>query len=119
MKNILQIENLSISFRTDEGTFNMIKDLSYSVGEGEIVGIVGESGCGKTISSLCTMGLLLYSIPGTGGLLIDVIQRQDNTMVQTLVLLYAAIGIIGMFLGDLLMALLDPRISFVKKGDDR
>ena len=41
MKNILQIENLSISFRTDEGTFNMIKDLSYSVGEGEIVGIVG------------------------------------------------------------------------------
>lgn len=58
MKNILQIENLSISFRTDEGTFNMIKDLSYSVGEGEIVGIVGESGCGKTISSLCTMGLL-------------------------------------------------------------
>lgn len=61
----------------------------------------------------------LYSIPGTGGLLIDVIQRQDNTMVQTLVLLYAAIGIIGMFLGDLLMALLDPRISFVKKGDDR
>lgn len=56
MKNILQIENLSISFRTDEGTFNMIKDLSYSVGEGEIVGIVGESGCGKTISSLCHDG---------------------------------------------------------------
>ena len=58
MKNVLQIENLSISFRTDEGTFNMVKNLSYSVKEGEIVGIVGESGCGKTISSLCTMGLL-------------------------------------------------------------
>ncbi len=58
MKNVLQIENLSISFRTDEGTFNMIKNLSYTIGEGEIVGIVGESGCGKTISSLCTMGLL-------------------------------------------------------------
>jgi len=61
----------------------------------------------------------LYSIPGTGGLLIDVIQRQDNTMVQALVIIYAAIGIIGMFLGDVLMALLDPRISFTKKGDDR
>ena len=58
MKNVLEIEDLSISFRTDEGTFNVIKDLSYTIGEGEIVGIVGESGCGKTISSLCTMGLL-------------------------------------------------------------
>ena len=58
MKQVLQIEDLSISFRTDEGTFNVIKGLSYSIGEGEIVGIVGESGCGKTISSLCTMGLL-------------------------------------------------------------
>ena len=61
----------------------------------------------------------LYSIPGTGSLLIDVIQLQDNTMVQALVLIYAAIGIAGMFLGDVLMALIDPRISFVKKGDDR
>ena len=40
-------------------------------------------------------------------------------MVQALVIIYAAIGIIGMFLGDVLMALLDPRISFTKKGDDR
>ena len=61
----------------------------------------------------------LYSIPGTGGLLIDVIQCQDNTMVQALVVIYAGIGILGMFLGDVLMALLDPRISFTKKGDDR
>ena len=61
----------------------------------------------------------LYSIPGTGGLLVDVIQRQDNTMVQALVIIYSAIGIVGMFVGDLLMALLDPRISFTKKGDDR
>lgn len=61
----------------------------------------------------------LYSIPGTGGLLIEVIQRQDNTVVQALVILYSAIGIAGMFLGDILMALLDPRISFTKKGADR
>ncbi len=61
----------------------------------------------------------LYSIPGTGGLLIEVIQRQDNTVVQALVILYSAIGIVGMFLGDILMALLDPRISFTKKGADR
>lgn len=57
----------------------------------------------------------LYSIPGMGGLLVDVITRQDNTMVQALVMLYASIGIIGMLLGDLLMVLIDPRISFTKR----
>ena len=40
-------------------------------------------------------------------------------MVQTLVMLYSAIGIIGMLLGDLLMAVIDPRISFVKKEGAR
>ncbi len=61
----------------------------------------------------------LFSIPGTGGLLIEVIQRQDNTVVQALVILYSSIGIIGMVLGDIFMALLDPRISFSKKEDGR
>ena len=53
----------------------------------------------------------IYSVPGMGGLLINVIQRQDNTMVQALVLIFAALGIVGLFLGDLLMVLVDPRIS--------
>ena len=61
----------------------------------------------------------LYSVPGMGGLLVDVINRQDNPMVQALVMLYSAIGIIGLLLGDLLMALIDPRISFVKKEGAR
>ncbi|NLA52831.1 MAG: ABC transporter permease [Clostridiales bacterium] len=57
----------------------------------------------------------LYSVPGMGGLLVDVITRQDNTMVQALVMIYATIGIVGMLLGDLLMILIDPRITFAKK----
>ena len=61
----------------------------------------------------------LYSIPGMGGLLVDVIKRQDNAMVQGIVLLYACVGVIGLILGDLMMVLLDPRISFTKKGGDR
>lgn len=61
----------------------------------------------------------LYSIPGMGGLLVDAIQRQDNTLVQALVLIYSSIGIIGLFLGDILMAILDPRIKLVKKGGAR
>lgn len=59
----------------------------------------------------------LYSIPGMGGLLVDVIKRQDNTMVQAIVLLFATVGIIGLILGDMAMVALDPRISFgAKKG---
>ena len=61
----------------------------------------------------------LYSIPGMGGLLVDVIQRQDNPMVQALVLIFSSIGILGRFLGDLLMAIFDPRIKFVKREGAR
>ena len=61
----------------------------------------------------------LYSIPGMGGLLVTVIKRQDNTMVLALVLIYAAISILGLLFGDILMAILDPRISFTKKEGAR
>jgi oligopeptide transport system permease protein len=61
----------------------------------------------------------IYSVPGMGGLLIDVIQRQDNTMVQALVLIFASVGIIGLFLGDILMVLVDPRISLTGKEESR
>ena len=61
----------------------------------------------------------LFSIPGMGGLLIDVIKRHDNTMVQALVLLYACAGIIGLLLGDLFMALADPRIKLDQKEGAR
>lgn len=61
----------------------------------------------------------LYSIPGMGGLLVTAIKRQDNTLVQALVLIYAAISILGLLFGDILMCLVDPRISFSKEGGSR
>ena len=61
----------------------------------------------------------LYSSPGMGGLLVDVVKKQDNAMVQGIVLLYACVGVIGLLLGDLMMVVLDPRINLVKKGGDR
>ncbi len=61
----------------------------------------------------------LYSIPGMGGLLVIAIQRQDNTIVQALVLLFALLSIIGLLLGDILMAIVDPRISYTKGKEGR
>lgn len=57
----------------------------------------------------------LYSIPGMGGLLVTAIKRQDNTLVQSLVIIYAVISILGLLFGDLLMAFLDPRITLTSK----
>ena len=61
----------------------------------------------------------LYSVPGMGGLLVDVIMRQDNPMVQAIVMIYSSVGIVGLLLGDLLMAVIDPRITLGKKEDVR
>lgn len=61
----------------------------------------------------------LYSIPGMGGLLIDAIQRQDNPLVQALVLIYSSVSILGLLLGDLLMAICDPRIKLEHHGGSR
>ncbi len=61
----------------------------------------------------------LFSIPGMGGLLVQAVRRQDNNLVQALVLLFSAVGILGLLLGDILMAVVDPRIKLSKKEGAR
>jgi oligopeptide transport system permease protein len=53
----------------------------------------------------------IYSIPGMGGLLVYAIRQQDNNLVQILVLIYSVLGVLGVFIGDILMVLVDPRIK--------
>ncbi len=60
-----------------------------------------------------------FSVPGMGPLLTDSIQRYDTNVVQTLVMLYAALSILGVFLGDVLMMIIDPRITLANKGGTR
>ena len=60
-----------------------------------------------------------FSVPGMGPLLTDAINRYDVNVVQTLVMFYAALGIVGVFLGDILMMLVDPRITLTEKGGAR
>lgn len=55
----------------------------------------------------------LYAIPGTGGLLIKSITAMDNPLVQALVLLYGALSVLGVFLGDIVVSFVDPRIKLV------
>jgi len=60
-----------------------------------------------------------FAVPGMGPELTMAIGRYDLSLVQGIVLLYATMGIIGVFLGDLLMTLIDPRIKLTGKGDVR
>lgn len=60
-----------------------------------------------------------FSVPGMGPLLTDAISRYDTSVVQTLTILYASLGILGVFLGDILMMILDPRIKLTSKGGTR
>jgi oligopeptide/dipeptide ABC transporter ATP-binding protein len=56
--DLLVLEHVDVGFATDEGQVSAVSDVSLSVAEGEIFGLVGESGCGKTTLAMATMGLL-------------------------------------------------------------
>ncbi|MBZ7924933.1 ABC transporter ATP-binding protein [Ensifer adhaerens] len=55
-KTLLSVENLSIDFRTSSGSVHAVRDVTLSIGRGEIVGLVGESGCGKSTLGYAVMG---------------------------------------------------------------
>lgn len=57
-ETLLEVKNLVTEFRTAEGKVQAVRDVSFSVKKGEMLCIVGESGCGKSITSLSVMGLL-------------------------------------------------------------
>ena len=58
MKPILDVRHLSVNFKTRKGNYTVVQDVSFHVDHGEILGIAGESGCGKSVTSLSILGLL-------------------------------------------------------------
>src|SRR5690554_4108527 len=71
MKHILQIENLEVQFSTYAGTVKAVRGVGFEVNPGEVVALVGESGCGKSVTAQSIMRLI-PSPPGriTGGSII-------------------------------------------------
>ena len=67
---LLQIEDLKTYFRTHDGVVKAVDGVSYEIGDGKTVGVVGESGCGKSITALSVMRLI-ESPPGdiVGGII--------------------------------------------------
>ena len=62
MTHLLEIQNLQTHFPTRAGLVKAVNDVSFYINEGELLGLVGESGCGKSITALSVMRLI--SPPG-------------------------------------------------------
>jgi len=60
---LLRVENLVTAFKTERGTIRAVDDISFSIKKGQTVGLVGESGCGKSVTSLSILRLI-QSPPG-------------------------------------------------------
>jgi len=69
---LLEVENLSIALQGDGVTHNAVENVSFAIGRGEAFGLVGESGCGKSITALAVMGLLRRPLSlGSGRIVLD------------------------------------------------
>ena len=84
MKNpVLQIKNLSVTFPSESGTVNAVRNVSLDIYPGEVLGVVGESGSGKSVLSLSTIGLLPNAARVSGEIFLDgknLLALSDNEM---------------------------------------
>jgi len=82
--NLMQIDNLTTHFYTEVGVVKAVENISFEIKKGEILGLVGESGCGKSVTALSLMNLVRF--PGVieqGSVKfrdLDLLQQSEKTM---------------------------------------
>ncbi|HIT65414.1 MAG TPA: ABC transporter ATP-binding protein, partial [Candidatus Ventrimonas merdavium] len=83
-EHIIEVKDLRTYFYTDSGVVRAVDGVSFSIEPGKTLGIVGESGCGKSITSLSIMGLLESPGKVVGGTITfegeDLLQKTDDEM---------------------------------------
>lgn len=77
MSSLLEVKNLQVEIKSERGSFLAVNDISFEVRKGEILGIVGESGCGKSVTSLSILGLLSHPLRVSGG---EVLFKGENLL---------------------------------------
>src|SRR6476659_7399272 len=77
-KPLLEVRNLRVEFNTRRGTLVAIDDVSFDIAPGEVLGVVGESGAGKSITGTAIIGLLERPGRVAGGEILFEGQRIDN-----------------------------------------
>ena len=68
---LLDVKNLSVQLQTRQGPATAVRDLSFTLARGETLGLVGESGCGKSLTALALMGLLPDNAQVSGSIRFD------------------------------------------------
>jgi peptide/nickel transport system ATP-binding protein len=99
---VLQIDRLTVLLNTDEGPAPVVRDLSLSVHEGGTLGIVGESGCGKSMTALAVMRLLPEFAQVSGRILL---QGEDLLLLDERAMCGVRGGRIGMVFQEPMTAL--------------
>ncbi|HEX6685766.1 MAG TPA: ABC transporter ATP-binding protein [Candidatus Limnocylindrales bacterium] len=82
---LLEVEDLTVDFPTDDGVVTAVRGVSYTLRRGESLGIVGESGSGKSVTSLAVLGLLPRTARVSGSVRFggkELLGRGDNEMSQ-------------------------------------
>src|SRR5271157_3592718 len=81
MSKLLEVKNLKTFFYTDDGIAKAVDNVSYDLDRGETLGLVGESGCGKSVSALSIMQL----IPDPPGKIVagEIIFKGENLLTKT------------------------------------
>lgn len=86
MPILLEVENLHITFDTPRGPLRAVNGVSFTINEGEILGLVGESGCGKSVTSLSILQLIPKPGKITKGQILyhgdDLLQKSQHQMRQ-------------------------------------
>ena len=81
--NLIEIRNLAVSFPSEAGVVQAVRDVSLDIRAGEVLGIVGESGSGKTVMSLAMIRLLARTASVSGSIIhdgVDLLQLSDDAM---------------------------------------
>lgn len=85
LQNALEVRNLSVSFHTEDGLIRAVRRVSFDIPHGKTLAILGESGCGKTVTALALLGLVDFPGEVTGGQAIfQPSQGTDKTPVDLL-----------------------------------
>ena len=82
--NLLEVKNLRTTFHSEDGAVQAVRGIDFSVAKGESLGIVGESGCGKSVTMLSVLRLLASSARSTADILTfegeDLLKKSKNEM---------------------------------------